>query len=48
MQLLLDTHIFLWAITDDRRLSSNSLDLITTTASSVLLSYISIWLMLLN
>ena len=43
MQLLLDTHIFLWAITDDRRLSSNSLDLITTTASSVLLRYVSIW-----
>ncbi len=41
MQLLFDTHIFLWAITDDRRLSSNSLDLITTT-SSVLLSYVSI------
>ena len=48
MQLLLDTHIFLWAITDDRRLSSHSLDLITTTASSVLLSYMSIWRMLLN
>jgi PIN domain nuclease of toxin-antitoxin system len=43
MQLLLDTHAFLWAITDDPRLGPSSRELITTTASSVLLSHVSIW-----
>ena len=43
MQLLLDTHAFLWAITDDPRLGQRSRELITTTASRVLLSHVSIW-----
>lgn len=43
MQLLLDTHAFLWAITDDPRLGPSSRELITTTASRVLLSHVSIW-----
>jgi len=43
MQLLLDTHVFLWAITDDPRLGPSSRELITTTASRVLLSHVSIW-----
>lgn len=43
MQLLLDTHTFLWAIGDDPRLGRQSRDLITTQASRVLLSHVSIW-----
>ena len=43
MQLLLDTHAFLWAIGDDPRLGSQSRDLITTQADRVLLSHVSIW-----
>ena len=43
MRLLLDTHTFLWAISDDPRLGAHSRDLITTAASGVLLSHVSIW-----
>lgn len=43
MRLLLDTHAFLWAIGDDARLGARSRDLITSEASSVLLSHVSIW-----
>lgn len=43
MQLLLDTHAFLWAISDDNRLGNRSRDLITTEASRVVLSGVSIW-----
>jgi PIN domain nuclease of toxin-antitoxin system len=35
MWLLLDTHTFLWAISDEPRLGTRSRDLITTEASSV-------------
>ncbi|MCP9891241.1 type II toxin-antitoxin system VapC family toxin [Cyanobium sp. Aljojuca 7D2] len=43
MQLLLDTHTFLWAISDDPRLGSRSRERILTEASRVLLSHVSIW-----
>jgi PIN domain nuclease of toxin-antitoxin system len=43
MRLLLDTHAFLWAISDEPRLGPRSRDLITTEASSVLISHVSIW-----
>jgi PIN domain nuclease of toxin-antitoxin system len=43
MRLLLDTHAFLWAITDDPRLGPYSRELVSTQASSVLLSHVSIW-----
>ena len=43
MRLLLDTHTFLWAISDEPRLGPGSRDLITTEASSVLISHGSLW-----
>lgn len=43
MRLLLDTHAFLWAITDDPRLGPFSRALIISEASAVLLSHVSIW-----
>lgn len=42
MQLLLDTHIFLWCITDDRRLSSTARSLIIN-AREVFVSTVSLW-----
>lgn len=41
--VLLDTHVFLWAITDDARLGPRSRELILSSADSVLLSYVSLW-----
>ena len=43
MQLLLDTHAFIWAITADPRLGSHSRALITNKAASVQLSHVSLW-----
>jgi PIN domain nuclease of toxin-antitoxin system len=43
MRLLLDTHAFLWAISDDRRLGPRSRSLIRSEASAVLVSHVSIW-----
>ena len=43
MRLLLDTHTFLWAISDEPRLGPRSRDLITAEASSVLISHVSLW-----
>ena len=43
MRLLLDTHTFLWAISDEPRLGPRSRDLIATEASSVLISHVSLW-----
>jgi PIN domain nuclease of toxin-antitoxin system len=43
MRLLLDTHIFIWAISDEPRLGPRSRDLITAEASSVLISQVSLW-----
>ncbi|MCU0529640.1 MAG: type II toxin-antitoxin system VapC family toxin [Cyanobium sp. Prado107] len=43
MRLLLDTHAFLWALTDDPRLGPLSRELITRQASAVLLSHVSLW-----
>ena len=43
MRLLLDTHAFLWALLDEPRLGAQSRDLITTQASSVLISHVSLW-----
>ena len=43
MRLLLDTHTFLWAISDDRRLGKHSRTLILTEASEVWLSHVSVW-----
>jgi PIN domain nuclease of toxin-antitoxin system len=43
MRLLLDTHTFLWANSDEPRLGPRSRELITTEASSVLISHVSLW-----
>jgi PIN domain nuclease of toxin-antitoxin system len=43
MRLLLDTHIFLWYITGDRRLSGAVLPLIRDPANAVYLSVVSVW-----
>lgn len=43
MKALLDTHTFLWWITDDPRLSSRARDLIADSANDVYLSAVSGW-----
>ncbi len=43
MRLLLDTHIALWAITGDRRLSANACALILDTENEVIVSAASVW-----
>ncbi len=43
MNLLLDTHIALWAITDDPRLPPKARDLIQDTTTTVWVSAASIW-----
>lgn len=43
MPLLLDTHAFLWFITEDRRLSQTALQEISASKNEVLLSIASLW-----
>lgn len=43
MRLLLDTHIVLWALSDDRRLDKSTRDLIVSPANEILVSSASIW-----
>jgi PIN domain nuclease of toxin-antitoxin system len=43
MKILLDTHIFLWFISGDSRLSANIRDAIRDTDNEVYLSVVSIW-----
>jgi len=43
MRLLLDTHIALWAVTDDARLSPRARDLIGDPGNDVFVSAASIW-----
>lgn len=43
MKLLLDTHIAVWAITDDRRLNRAARDLVTREAISPVVSVVTIW-----
>jgi PIN domain nuclease of toxin-antitoxin system len=43
LRLLLDTHVALWAITDDARLPANIRDLIADAQNSVQVSAASIW-----
>lgn len=43
MDLLLDTNVFLWAISDDPRLGPLSRELITNVALRVLVSHASLW-----
>jgi PIN domain nuclease of toxin-antitoxin system len=43
VRLLLDTHIALWAVTDDRRLSPKARELIGDPANNVCVSAASVW-----
>lgn len=43
MKLLLDTHIALWAITDDPKLPQSALDLIMSADNEITVSAASIW-----
>ena len=43
MRLLLDTHVFLWWVFDDPRLSSAARDLIADPAAEILFSAVSGW-----
>ena len=48
MRILLDTHIFLWAITSDSRLSTAQRDLFLDDASDLFLSAASVWEILIK
>jgi PIN domain nuclease of toxin-antitoxin system len=43
MRLLLDTHVFLWYITNDGRLSGEAASAITEASNDVYLSVVSVW-----
>lgn len=43
MKLLLDTHVFLWYLTDDRRLPFTMADAIRDTSNETFLSVVSVW-----
>jgi PIN domain nuclease of toxin-antitoxin system len=43
MKLLLDTHVALWAVTDDPRLSPKARELIATQRNLIWVSAVSIW-----
>ncbi|MBD1925605.1 type II toxin-antitoxin system VapC family toxin [Trichocoleus sp. FACHB-90] len=43
MKLLLDTHVFLWFISGDRRLSNDLLESIRDSDNEVYLSVVSVW-----
>jgi len=43
MKLLLDTHIFLWYISDDHHLPKDLKDIIQDSANEVYLSVVSLW-----
>ena len=43
MRLLLDTHVLLWWLSDDRKLAKNARDLITNPDNDVLVSSASAW-----
>lgn len=43
MQVLLDTHVILWAITDDKRLSDKAREIILNPKNELFYSVISMW-----
>ncbi|MFN3890996.1 MAG: type II toxin-antitoxin system VapC family toxin [Beijerinckiaceae bacterium] len=43
MNLLLDTHIAIWAMTDRGRISPNALDMIRSPEATVFVSAVSVW-----
>ena len=48
MRILLDTHVFLWAITNESRLSPAQRDLFLNEASDLFLSAASVWEILIK
>ena len=43
MRLLLDTHVLLWWLSDDRKLAKNARDIIANSNNDVLVSSASVW-----
>lgn len=43
MKFLLDTHLLIWAVTEDRQLSIRAFDLITDTENEIFFSVLSLW-----
>jgi len=43
VRLLLDTHILLWWLSDDRKLAKNARDIIANSSNDVLVSSASVW-----
>ena len=43
MKLLLDTHIMIWALTDDPRLSQSARNLLSSPENIILFSMASLW-----
>ncbi|MFN6570727.1 PIN domain-containing protein [Dendronalium sp. ChiSLP03b] len=43
MRALLDTHVFIWWVTDDSQLSANARDVITDSSNILFLSVVSAW-----
>lgn len=43
MNLLLDTHVLLWALTDDERLSDKAKSLLESTTNDIYYSTVSLW-----
>ena len=48
MKILVDTHIFLWAITDDHRLSAENSTVYLDNSNKLYLSVASVWEMLIK
>ena len=48
MKILVDTHIFLWAITDDHRLSAENRTVYLDNSNQLYLSVASVWEMLIK
>jgi PIN domain nuclease of toxin-antitoxin system len=48
VRILLDTHVFLWAITEDSRLSRNYREIYEAESSDLILSTASIWEILIK
>lgn len=43
MRLLLDTHILLWGLSDDRRLNKSTRDIVVNPSNEIFVSAVSIW-----
>jgi PIN domain nuclease of toxin-antitoxin system len=43
MKFLLDTHLLIWAVTEDRRLTARAFELITDIQNEIFFSVLSLW-----